>query len=158
MRNLLLIPAALLALLALPALAYTHNPSESHATAIVLPTPTATMDAPISPVTEALSLPTCAEEDGAGMALCYWDAQKQGNGMGTSVVSGDCAPDIMGAEASALCVNLHSRASVTVQNADGSSNTIPNGADLVGECLYDWDGEDSTKAELSDCIKAQMNS
>lgn len=39
-------------------------------------------------------LAACATEDGAGMALCWWDAHTRGNGRGTSVVSGDCAEDI----------------------------------------------------------------
>jgi hypothetical protein len=117
------------------------SPSQtSTAPAILLPTPTAT-------------LPVCVTEDGAGMALCTWDAQTQGNGQGTSVVSGDCAPSVMG-EASALCVNLHSRASVTVPNEDGSSNTIPNGADLVGECTDEFD----KGMERQECIKAQFDS
>lgn len=79
------------------------------------------------------TLPACAVEDGSGQALCMWDAQEQGNGRGTSVVSGDCAPSVMG-EDSALCVQVHARDSVVVGNGDGSSHIIPNGADIVGEC------------------------
>lgn len=63
-------------------------------------------------------LPACVVEDGNGMALCWWDAQRQGNGHGTSVVSGDCAPDVMRG-AWALCVRLY---------------TVPDGAALDHEC------------------------
>lgn len=154
MRNLILIPAALLALLMLPVLSYTHTPSESHATVVTLPTPTVPTNTDGTPRTEAHSLPTCTTEDGAGMALCYWDAQRQGNGQGTSVVSGDCAPSIMGNQAtSSLCVNLHSRDSVTVDNGDGSSNTVPNGPDLIAECTSEFDG-----SELQECIREWLNS
>lgn len=159
----IILPLAILALLTLPTLAYTHNPSERHATVIVLPTPTETMGADGSPVTDAHSLPTCTTEDGAGQALCWWDAQRQGNGQGNSVVSGDCAPSIMGDQAtSSLCVNLHSRDSETVDNGDGSSHTVPNGPDLIAECL-DIDSLMSNADKVSEgwsireCIKAQMN-
>lgn len=111
-------------------------PSERHADTVVLPTPSATP-----------TLPACVTEDGAGQALCWWDAQAQGNGMGTSVVSGDCAPSVMG-EASDACVNLHARESREEVHADGSINSIPNGADLIGECAEEWDG-----IELQNCIE-----
>lgn len=151
MRKLIILPLAFLALLMLPVLAYTHNPSESHATAIILPTPSATP-----------TLPDCVTEDGAGMALCTWDAQRMGNGIGESVISGDCAPDYVGGQAvSDLCVNLFNRDSITLHNEDGSSNTIPNGADLVAECTEEWNmmDEEQAKAEgftLEECFKAWM--
>lgn len=159
----IIIPLALLALLLLPTLAYTHTPSESHASVVTLPTPTVPTNTDDSPRTEAHSLPTCTTEDGAGMALCWWDAREQGNGQGTSVVSGDCAPSIMGDQATSdLCVNLHSRDSETVTNTDGSSHTVPNGPDLIAECL-DIDSlmSNADKASegwsIRECIKAQMN-
>lgn len=138
MRRILMasLSALVLSLLVLGVVALASTP-ESNATAIALPTPTVTS-----------TLPACVTEDGAGQALCWWDAAKQGNGQGTSVVSGDCAPSIMGQDTSALCVNLYSRQSETITNADGGSNTIPNGADLVGECTMEFDG-----IELQECIK-----
>lgn len=92
------------------------------------------------------TMPACTTEDGAGMALCTWDAQKQGNGQGESVISGDCASSIMG-DASEVCVALHARASMTIPNSDGSSNTIPNGADLIAECAMEFKG-----TQLQECI------
>lgn len=116
-------------------------PSQSPSTAPILLAPTSTP-----------ALPACITEDGAGQALCWWDAQQQGNGMGNSVVSGDCAPSIVGSEAvSALCVNLHARETREITNADGSINTIPNGVDLVGECIME---SDSTPIE--ECIRGWL--
>lgn len=66
------------------------------------------------------TLPTCLDETGSGMALCTWDAQTQGNGMGTSMISGDCAIDItITHDVMAKCIELH--------------NT-QNGIDSVSEC------------------------
>lgn len=95
--------------------------ADSHANGTTYATPT-----------PASTLPSCVTEDGAGMALCWWDAQTQGNGKGTSVVSGDCAD--MGEDTS-LCVNVYARDSNEVDNKDGSYHTVPNGADIVGECM-----------------------
>lgn len=136
----IILPLALMALILAPILAYTHSPAESAPTAIILPTATPTY-------------PACITEDGAGQALCWWDAQRQGNGEGTSVLSGDCAPSVMG-EASHVCVNLHARDSITITNEDGSMNTIPNGADLVAECTDEFD----KGMERQECIKAWHNS
>ncbi len=87
--------------------------------------------APTSP----MDMPACEQEDGAGVALCWWDAQAKGNGKGTSIISGDCAADYVGGyEASVLCVKLHAMKARTITNADGSTNTIPNGSQLVAEC------------------------
>jgi hypothetical protein len=99
------------------------QPAERHASAPVAVTPT---------------LPSCPtnDETGAGMALCYWNAQAMGNGRGTSVVSGDCAPMIMGDEASKACVILHG---------------TPGGPDLVGECI----SNENAKA-IAECIREVM--
>jgi hypothetical protein len=68
-----------------------------------------------------------------------------------------------GDDVSLLCVNLFSRDSVQVDNGDGSSHTIPNGADLVAECVETWNMMDDETAEaegftLEECFKAQMES
>lgn len=146
---------AVSSLLLLVATAFTlawFTPSQSHTEPVFTPTPT------VSP-----TLPACVEEDGSGQALCYWDAQVQGNGLGTSVVSGDCAPDVVGGDkVSALCVKAYARKSHTITNDDGSMNTIPNGADLVRECgEYNSEMTYSEKLEngwtMENCIEAQMN-
>jgi hypothetical protein len=122
-------------------------------------------DRPIytAPTTE-VPLPSCVTEDGAGQALCMWDAQSQGNGQGTSIISGDCAPAYVGSQqASDVCVRLHSLPSTHTVNEDGSEVTMPNGADLVAEC-----NEENTRMTIAeknanefdviDCFNAQMNS
>lgn len=115
-------------------------------------TPQSYVHVPTEPSpTSPMGMPTCDTEDGAGMALCWWDAQAQGNGQGNSVVSGDCAPSIMGESASALCVTLYDRPSAEVSNSDGSFNTIPNGADLVGECVMD-----KSATPIEECIRGWM--
>lgn len=114
--------------------------------------PQSAVQLPVQPApTSPMGMPACDTEDGAGMALCWWDAQQQGNGQGASVVSGDCAPSIMGRVASADCVTLYDRPTIEVTHSDGSINTIPNGADLVAECVIEFDGD-----ELSECIRAWM--
>jgi hypothetical protein len=115
----------------------------------------APVDVPERPATVVVeqtpTLPSCPDEEGAGMALCWWDAQAQGNGKGTSVVSGDCAPSIMGDEASKACVILHSRESKIITNESGSTSTIPNGADLVGECI-----QEQSEIAIAECIKGWL--
>jgi len=128
--SLLILAAVTVAALSIPA------PPERHSNAPIVPSPTAT-------------LPACVTEDGAGQALCWWNAQAQGNGMGTSVVSGDCAyEDEM---LRGICASLHMRNSQTINHSDGSSTTIPNGVDLVGECQAEFKGQ-----ELRDCFTAWM--
>lgn len=112
--------------------------------------PTRVTNAPTH-VAPTPTMAACATEDGAGQALCYWNAQEQGNGYGESVVSGDCAPDVMGNEASALCVRLYAQGSSEVVNADGSINSIPNGADLARECI-----EENGEQQLSECFMAWL--
>lgn len=124
------------------------------ATTLVMATPTDTNQAMTlvsHPVQD--SLPTCETEDGAGMALCWWDAQTMGNGMGTSVVSGDCAPDYVGGmDISALCVKLHHQSAQTYVYDDGV-RTI-TGADEVASCIEIHE-EAIGDERLADELKAQ---
>jgi len=132
----LLTVPAILALLALAV----FLPAESPATAPVFTAPSA-----------APTYPACVEEDGYGMALCMWDG----------VLSGDCAPAYVGGyEVSALCVNIHAMPS-SEHEYQGATITVPNGADLVGECVQEWNTIDPevAKAEgftLENCFKAQI--
>ena len=114
------------------------------------PAPTAT--------TNPAGYPACVTEDGAGQALCWWDAQRQGNTYGDSVVSGDCAYE--GDATKSLCVDLHSHPSYTVDNEDGSSHTVPNGSDLVAECQEELQNNNDnwTEEELQECFTAQFDS
>lgn len=129
------IMAALTALVAIVLMAWIAphariEPVQTISTAPAMASPTPTMG------TEQ-SLPLCETEDGAGMALCWWDADTMGNGEGTSVVSGDCAIDYTGSViASALCRELHEQASYTYASGEDTI-TVPNGIDLVGECNYE---------------------
>lgn len=86
---------------------------------------TAVSDSPAvitPPAATTPALPACEYEDGSGQALCYWDAQTSGNGEGTSLISGDCAPDYIGGQANSdLCVALF--------------NKGQEGIDWVGECV-----------------------
>jgi len=81
------------------------------------------------------------------MALCYWDAQTMGNGMGTSVISGDCAPMLMGDKASNECVSLY---------AQGQK-----GIDAVAECVEIGNTESEYELKrmgwtYSECFSAIM--
>lgn len=105
------------------------------------------------PVPSAPVYPACVTEDGAGQALCMWDAQTQGNGQGTSVVSGDCAPSVVDVDSVALCVMLHSKPSMEIMGQDGSINTVPNGADLVAECTDEFDAG----IAQNECMNAWLN-
>lgn len=68
------------------------------------------------------TMPACETEDGAGMALCYWDAQGNGNGKGNSIISGDCAAEwIGGMAAQNECVMLYTMGQDAI--------------DFVGECI-----------------------
>lgn len=136
MRRVFLSLLSLMVLFAitLAALSVPSSGPERHADAPAVTTPT---------------LPACVTEDGAGQALCTWDAQRQGNGQGTSVVSGDCAYD--DAMLRGICASLHMRDSEIITYSDGSMNTIPNGVDLVGECQAEFKGD-----ELRECFIAWM--
>lgn len=82
---------------AMLALLYTA-PSESPAKGVAIQTPTYPTPSASTYASEAVSLPYCDAEDGAGVALCMWDG----------VVSGDCAPDYVGGQrVSDMCVRLY---------------------------------------------------
>lgn len=54
------------------------------------------------------NLPLCATEAGEGQALCVWEAGTQGNGEGTTIISGDCAPTYVGDDATMrMCMSLY---------------------------------------------------
>ena len=54
------------------------------------------------------NLPLCGSEAGEGQALCVWEAGTQGNGEGTTIISGDCAPTYVGDNATMqLCMSLY---------------------------------------------------
>lgn len=112
-------------------------PAQSHS-------PTVEPSAPIA--SAPVALPECVGEDGAGMALCMYQ------GSYGPIVSGDCAPDIVGgSEASALCVQLHAMPASTYTYQDAEI-TIPTGPDRVSECTDDRESEVS----MIDCFRGQM--
>lgn len=90
---------------------------------------------PVTAIT-ADGLPACVTEDGAGMALCYWDADSRGNHLGTSVVSGDCAPDVMGGR-SALCVRLYNVPDAETLNR-ACKAVKQQGGWTAGQCVTVW--------------------
>ena len=135
----LLTVPAILALLALAV----FLPADSPATGPVLAAPSATTP----------SYPPCVTEDGAGQALCMWDAHTMGNGEGSSVLSGDCAPAYVGGyDVSAVCVALYAQPS-SEHEYQGATITVPNGADLVGECL-----SIETSGRLNADVRNELNS
>lgn len=148
-------------LLALVVLSLFTPTAQSNAEPIALPTPSATTPVVDTAPHGGYSLPPCITEDGAGQALCMWDAQTMGNGMGTSVISGDCAPDYVGGEdVSALCVRLYAVPS-SEHEYQGATITVPNGAELAQECAQEWNmmDDETAKAEgftLEECFKAQL--
>lgn len=139
MRRVLMatLSALILAVLTITAVLLSST-TESAPTTVVLPTPSATP-----------ALPVCVTEDGAGQALCIWDGKVQGNGMGERIISGDCAPSVMG-NASEVCINLHSRPTITTMNEDGSMTVVVGGPDLIAECQAEF----GTVLELQECVKA----
>lgn len=96
-----------------------------------------------APATDAPSLPMCTYEDGSGQALCTWDAQTQGNGMGTDVIAGDCSLGTVGdVDASNACLTLWSE---------------DNGPVLVDECLtIEWEAKHD-KAYRESLVKDGWN-
>ncbi len=103
MRAILLIIAAVLSLMF-------FKPAETAVQPMVASVPSATP-----------SLPVCVTEDGTGQALCTWDAKAQGNGKGTSMISGDCALDITGDEnTQSVCLNTYAH--------------VVDGSNAVQEC------------------------
>lgn len=114
----------------------------------LVPTGTSKGQTLITPTATVPSLPSCTHEDGSGQALCVWDADTQGNGMGTDAVSGECA---IGTDAeNALCVKLWERNARTY-DANGSMVGVADGRVLVSECT-------SGMADLPmmECIKAEL--
>ena len=112
--------------------------------------PTAPVGTPITlPTATPSSLPLCGMEDGSGQALCMWDADTQGNGMGNDVVSGECASTNVPQQEA--CINLWH---------------TDNGIELVRECMdieheAMWDNAfrielDNDGWNLTECFKAQL--
>jgi hypothetical protein len=99
-------------------------------------------------------LPICRTEDGAGQALCWWSASRQGNGKGRSVVSGDCAPAVVGASAVKACVKLHSQPAYSYRY-QGATVRVPAGPALIDECVADSRTEGG-KAYLRGCFEASL--
>lgn len=100
------------------------------------------------------TLPACRTEDGAGQALCWWDAKHRGNHKGRSVISGDCAPSVMGkAYVVRLCVKLHAQpATDTVYQ--GAKVHTPAGPALIDECVHD--SRTPGFAGMAECLKAWL--
>lgn len=115
--------------------------------------------APVPAVSAPTSLPACLQEDGAGMALCTWDARRQGNGPeriaqgrwpGRAVISGDCARDAITADdAVSLCVRLHAQTAYDVVY-QGTTVHVPAGPDLIDGCVAD--ARTPGHATVSRCI------
>ena len=100
------------------------------------------------------TLPTCTHEDGSGQALCTWDADTQGNGMGIDATSGECAvgnPGIDTDYASALCAKLWDRPEQVIAYNE-SEVWVADGKTLVRECLS---GNADTNA--LECIKGELD-
>lgn len=117
--------------------------------------PTRTYPVTNAPVSVAPSYPACITEDGAGMALCTWDAQAQGNGYGEDAIGGDCAYE--DSTTREMCITLHARDSYTIEGQNGASNTVPNGVDLVAECQEEWQiNREWIDSELQECFSASM--
>jgi hypothetical protein len=82
-------------------------------------------NAPHAAPSSTPTLPACGAEDGAGQALCTWQG----------VVSGDCAPSVVGSEyTSRVCVQVHTLGTITQTNPDGAT-TNAYGPDMVSECI-----------------------
>jgi hypothetical protein len=97
-------------------------------------------------------LPACKVEDGNGQALCWWDAKRRGNHKGRSVISGDCAPSVMGnVRTVRLCVKLHAQRAYDV-TYQGAVNHTPAGPALIDECVSDARTEGS--GYLAECLAA----
>jgi hypothetical protein len=116
------------------------------------------------------TLPACEHEDGSGQALCMWDAQSMGNGLGTDAVSGECAVDSIGIDSestSALCVRVWEMDARTVQLSDGAFAEYPKGNELVGECSdIEWEAvKDKTVREelnadgwtMAECLRGMLS-
>ena len=133
------------------------------------PAPTAT---PISGGIERVAhhtdtLPACEYEDGSGQALCYWDAQTSGNGVGTSVVAGDCSVGtVYTQDASDACLMLWDVPMRYTYLSDGAVSITSEGSVLVSDCLtIAWEGETDKAIRdeliregwtITECFKAHM--
>lgn len=86
-------------------------------------------------------------EDGNGVALCTWARH------GHSVVSGDCAPSIMGSDASTVCVELYAMPTYRYASGDGTID-VPDGPALIAECQQDTVRMTKTErnASMLDCM------
>lgn len=122
MRASRIIPTAIATVLAIAlfTMGTVSKGSESNAKPAAQPTPTATY-----------TLPACGTEDGAGQALCMWDAQSMGNGQGTTVVSGDCS--LYHNKTRSLCLNVHTQGQEGVDYVQMCNDTDDNVS-----CIKEW--------------------
>lgn len=120
-----------------------------------------------APATDSAPMPACTYEDGSGQALCYWDAQTQGNGMGTDVVAGDCSlGTVHTVEASNACLTLWGMDVRISYGEDGSMSETAKGSVLVADCLdiefeatiSEWVRKslDNEGWNLEECFKAHI--
>lgn len=143
MRKLIL-PLILIIVAIVWGTAIVHAESKPEAAATITPTTTTYEPASWRSV-DTKGLPECESEDGTGMALCEWDAATMGNGKGTSLISGDCAPSIVGGWLTASrCVLLYSK---------------PGGKDAAMECMGAYnENSDEALIEMGwtfdECYKA----
>lgn len=109
---------------------------------------------PVSVHTDSAPMPACEHEDGSGQALCMWDAQTQGNGMGTDVVAGDCSiGTVHTVEASNACLTLWGMDVRFSYGEDGSMSETHKGSVLVADCLdIEW------QATMDNAIREELNS
>ena len=126
------------------------------------------MPAQSAPATDVhTTLPACTHEDGSGQALCYWDAQVQGNGMGTDVIAGDCSIGTVGdMVTSAWCLTLWAQPAIVTYLEDGAVSELSEGKVLVDDCLtIEWEARNDNAIRetlnndgwnLAECFKAHI--
>jgi hypothetical protein len=132
---------------------------------ILTPTLVATV-----PTTAPSELLPCEYEDGSGQALCMWDADTMGNGVGTDAVGGECAIGSVGIDSesvSALCVKLWAKPASHVELDNGASSDTHNGKALVQECTdieFEASQDKDMRNELNndgwnveECFKAMLS-
>lgn len=106
-----------------------------------------------APATDSAPLPMCTHEDGSGQALCTWDAQTQGNGMGTDVVAGDCSlGTVHTVGASNACLTLWDMDVRISYSEDGSISEAAKGSVLVADCL-----DIEYEATISEWVRNSLN-
>lgn len=94
-------------------------------------TSTATATAPKAPK----ALPACQHEDGSTQRACYWDAQRQGNGKGWSMIHMNYGRQtIMVSWLPASCKALSQLPAYRVMGEDGMM-TIPAGTELINQMI-----------------------